>query len=771
MLRARRAEQLARERPGEPRACRRRAARGRGTRAPGPRRAPRRAGASPRLLGQAVEPAHAGSLTRLSLARARRPAVAPSSDDVPLRERGRRARGSRRRRGGRSSASSRSIRSGSPVAAPRDAVRVEQQHERRSGSEPARRRRVQLAHGLDPEPARDALVGERRVDVAVADDPRAALERRPDHALGELGARGREQRRLGPGRHLGPVEQQLADPLAERRAAGLAHRDDLVPLRRAAHSASSAACVVLPEPSMPSNVTNIAAPTIRPHAGGRHRWCRVHRLEPRRPRSSRAATRSSPSTTSRPASARTSTPAATFVERDIRDGLDARRRRRRLPPRRAGRRADLGRAARPRRRGQRRRHGAGARGGAARRARRSSSRRPAARSTASATARRPRTRRSRRSRRTGSPSSAPSSTSPAGTASTGRATSCSGSATSSGRGRSRASRAASSRSSSSGWRAASRRRSSATAARRATSSSSATSSTRCSPRPATTAASSTSAPAARRACSSCTARAPRSPGSDAEPSLRAAAARRRAPLGARRLARRARARLARGRRRSTTGCARPGSGSTAVARRTRPEPGEIARWRGRPAVSPQELDPPVAHGDARRQHRRRGRARAAARRRRAAAREAALARGPAPRRGDRVAPAKQTKHAARRPRRRSSDSRVAAAPKLTRAQTSVIVLNGNGRQGAAAAGAARLHALGYAIAGTGERPPAGLRRDRRHVPPRLPRRGPAPRARPEGEGRRPARRAPAVRAAGRPARDRHRLVALDRGLSRRRCRS
>jgi hypothetical protein len=43
----------------------------------------------------------------------------------------------------------------------------------------------------------------------------------------------------------------------------------------------------------------------------------------------------------------------------------------------------------------------------------------------------------------------------------------------------------------------------------------------------------------------------------------------------------------------------------------------------------------------------------------------------------------------------------APAPKLTRAQTGVVVLNGNGRQGAAADGAARLHGFGYKIAGTG----------------------------------------------------------------------
>jgi hypothetical protein len=38
--------------------------------------------------------------------------------------------------------------------------------------------------------------------------------------------------------------------------------------------------------------------------------------------------------------------------------------------------------------------------------------------------------------------------------------------------------------------------------------------------------------------------------------------------------------------------------------------------------------------------------------------------------------------------------------KLTRAQTSVVVLNGNGRQGAAAAGADRIRKFGYKVAGT-----------------------------------------------------------------------
>lgn len=41
------------------------------------------------------------------------------------------------------------------------------------------------------------------------------------------------------------------------------------------------------------------------------------------------------------------------------------------------------------------------------------------------------------------------------------------------------------------------------------------------------------------------------------------------------------------------------------------------------------------------------------------------------------------------------------APPLARADTSVVVLNGNGRTGAAGAAADRVHELGYLVAGTG----------------------------------------------------------------------
>jgi hypothetical protein len=42
-----------------------------------------------------------------------------------------------------------------------------------------------------------------------------------------------------------------------------------------------------------------------------------------------------------------------------------------------------------------------------------------------------------------------------------------------------------------------------------------------------------------------------------------------------------------------------------------------------------------------------------------------------------------------------------ATPKLGRASTRVMVLNGNGHAGAASTAAARLHGIGYAVAGTG----------------------------------------------------------------------
>jgi UDP-glucose 4-epimerase len=91
---------------------------------------------------------------------------------------------------------------------------------------------VQLEDPVDAEPATDALVRKRGVEVPVTHDIGAVGERRADHSLGQLGARGREERRLRPGRGLVAVQQQIADVLAERCPTWLANGDDIPPLRR-----------------------------------------------------------------------------------------------------------------------------------------------------------------------------------------------------------------------------------------------------------------------------------------------------------------------------------------------------------------------------------------------------------------------------------------------------------------------------------------------------------------------------------------------------------
>jgi hypothetical protein len=50
------------------------------------------------------------------------------------------------------------------------------------------------------------------------------------------------------------------------------------------------------------------------------------------------------------------------------------------------------------------------------------------------------------------------------------------------------------------------------------------------------------------------------------------------------------------------------------------------------------------------------------------------------------------------------------APKLARGETSVLVLNGNGRPGAAATAAERIRARGYLIGGVGNAPQTGVPR-------------------------------------------------------------
>ena len=90
---------------------------------------------------------------------------------------------------------------------------------------------VELQNLLDPEPARHALVDERRVHEAIGDHNRSATERRLDHVLDQLRARGRKDAGLGPGRDLAAVQNDLAQLLAEIRAARLTRGDEFPLLR------------------------------------------------------------------------------------------------------------------------------------------------------------------------------------------------------------------------------------------------------------------------------------------------------------------------------------------------------------------------------------------------------------------------------------------------------------------------------------------------------------------------------------------------------------
>ena len=347
-------------------------------------------------LGNAPVRPHAANLARRTRSAGRRRQRAVEHD-VPLRAQRRRARGSRRRRGGRSRRPrARSGPGGRPRGARARPSGIEQQHERQVGREAAGRRR-RSARERRRSRARARRPGRRATS-------RRSGRRRPTRRAASAGritrsaSSARAAANSAASAHAvisGPVEEQLADPLAERRAAGLAHRDDLVPLpgrplreqRRLRRLAGAVDALERHEH---------AGPTIRTHAGGRDRWRRVHRVEPRRPprRARRRGRRGR-----RPLDRQAREPR---TRRDVRRARHPRRPRARARPTSSStspRRPTC----RPRSRGPTttRRSTSSAPCRCSRRrgapARRSSSPRPAARSTASATARRPRTPRSRRS--------------------------------------------------------------------------------------------------------------------------------------------------------------------------------------------------------------------------------------------------------------------------------------------------------------------------------------------------------------------------------------
>ena len=108
---------------------------------------------------------------------------------------------------------------------------VEREQERSIWHQPTYSSEVEVEHPLEPEFARDALVRDRRVDVTIADDRGAPVERRPDHLVHVLCSRRRVQERLGPGRDVAPVQHEISDLLPELRPAGLASGDHFLTVR------------------------------------------------------------------------------------------------------------------------------------------------------------------------------------------------------------------------------------------------------------------------------------------------------------------------------------------------------------------------------------------------------------------------------------------------------------------------------------------------------------------------------------------------------------
>ena len=234
-----------RPRASAPRRRRRRPARARGRRG---RQTPRALQTPPRRPAPRLPPPAAPA------ARRRRPRCAPGSAPPAARSPRRRAAGRRgpRPRCGRAS------RAGAPAAS----CGIEGDHDAGVRQQAAGGEQVELQHIVDAQAASVALIGERRVDVAVDEHHPSGGQRRHQHVVSELGASGRVEERLGPGLHVGAVVQQAApDALTERRAARLAQRAAGRTRRsrpgsrarsRAARSRRS--CVDLPQPSMPSRL-------------------------------------------------------------------------------------------------------------------------------------------------------------------------------------------------------------------------------------------------------------------------------------------------------------------------------------------------------------------------------------------------------------------------------------------------------------------------------------------------------------------------------------
>ena len=137
----------------------------------------------------------------------------------------------------------------------RAAAPGEGQQQRPVGLDAACREQIELSDLSDPQARARPLVGERRVDEAVEQDPAARRQRRDQRLLDQLGAGRRVQQRLGASadrqRRIG---DQRPDALGRLDAARLAQLLDVDPALAQRHLQSRWRGCVLPAPSTPSIV-------------------------------------------------------------------------------------------------------------------------------------------------------------------------------------------------------------------------------------------------------------------------------------------------------------------------------------------------------------------------------------------------------------------------------------------------------------------------------------------------------------------------------------
>src|SRR5580658_4841537 len=114
-----------------------------------------------------------------------------------------------------------------PAAALHRQLRIDIEQDRQVRPEIAGGDLVERADPLVADAVSRALISERRADEAIAEHELAVAERRTEHLLHMLRARGIDQQQLGVGRPaMAAAQQQFAQRQPLLRAAGLARREE-----------------------------------------------------------------------------------------------------------------------------------------------------------------------------------------------------------------------------------------------------------------------------------------------------------------------------------------------------------------------------------------------------------------------------------------------------------------------------------------------------------------------------------------------------------------